>query len=279
MAGPRRWDLSDEELRRVSAARSGGIGGRAAVALLARNPRLAAELVRVAGSAVRTGVFGNNSLSSLLGAERARRAVPDAATGVGWYDERPFLAALTPWLRDGSVVLELGCGAGRISRHVAPLVAELVCTDISPTMVAEARENLAAHANVRAQLTDGYALPEFDDERFHVAYGQGVLGYMAPNQLLALLDEVRRVLRPGGVSVFNFFTIDRPEDARHHLEVVLAQARRRRPHGGIDEAYTRAQLEAMHATVGLEVVTSADGDGGKPAMDRIVLVGRRSQPG
>lgn len=273
---PRRWDLSADELDQIAAARTGSLGARGVLGLVARNPRLVSELARTTAGSVRDGIFGNNSLTALLGAERARQAVPDAATGVGWHDEKPFLTALTPCLSGTVDALELGCGSGRISRHVAPLVRELVCTDLSPTMIAEARENLSAFSNVRLAVTDGFALPEFADTSFDVVLGQGVLGYLRPNQLLGLLAEVRRVLRPGGVSLFNFFTIDGPEDAAHHLSTVLEQARKRRPHGGLDEAYTHAGLETMHVVAGLAVAPEVEADA-KLRGERVVIVGRREE--
>ncbi len=275
MARTRRWDLSEEELERIALARKGTITAGAAVRALLRNPRLAGEAARIVADSVRNGLTTSNSLSSLITAERARAVVPDAATGVGWYDEQPFLDALAPWTRPAARALELGCGAGRISRHVAPLVAELICTDMSAAMIAEARENLRMFANAKAQTTDGWTLSEFDEKSFDIVLGQGVLGYLGLNHLLALLAEIRRVLRPGGVTVFNFMTIDDPLDAAQHLEAVLKMARRRRPHGGVDQAYTRAQLDAMHTLAGLDVVAPERREPGERG--RIVIVGRRTK--
>lgn len=269
---PRRWEVSPEELERMSAARSGSLSARSALVLLGRFPHLIPEVARIVGGSVRSGIFANNALVSLLDGARARQAVPDAATGVGWYDERPFLDALTPHLSRDARVLELGCGAGRISRHVAPLVGELVCTDPSRAMVAEASENLSTFANVRVAVTDGFSLHELDDAAFGVVFGQGVLGYLGPNQLLGLLDEIHRVLIPCGVSVFNFFTIDDPRDARNHLAAVRQQARRRHHHGGIDCAYTRGQIEALHVVAGLHPSQAADGE---PSQGRIVISAAR----
>jgi SAM-dependent methyltransferase len=282
---PRRFDLSEQELEQIAAARAGRLGMRGALRLLARDPRLLGEVARVAGEALRSGLFASNSLSSLLGAERARLVVADAATGVGWYDERPFLAALSPFCSPSARALELGCGAGRISRHVAPLVGELVCTDVSGAMVDEARANLRPYANATVRRTDGYALGEFSAGSFDLCFGQGVLGYLAPNQLLGLLGEIARVLAPGGVSVFNFFTIDDPRDGAAHLATVLEQARKRRPHGGIDQAYTRAQLQAMHELAGLAVARpdrgggEGESEGEAVARGRIVVVARRRAGG
>jgi SAM-dependent methyltransferase len=242
--------------------------------LLLRRPDLLGDVARIVAASLRTSIFANNSLISLLDGARARRTVPDAATGVGWYDERPFLDALKPLLPAAGRVLELGCGAGRISRHVAPLVAELVCTDCSRAMLAEARENLEAFTNVHFAATDGFALSEFPDGRFDVVFAQGVLGYLTPNQLLGLLDEVHRVLVDDGACVFNFQTIDDPERAHEQLVAAREMARRRRLHGGVDCAYTRGQIEALYRTAGL-VVQPTTAPAAQAPGGRLVLTARR----
>jgi SAM-dependent methyltransferase len=269
----RRWEVSEAELERMAAARSRPLDARTTLMLLARSPRLATDVAHLLGGALRSVIFDNNPLISILDAERARSAVPDAATGVGWYDEQPFLDVLAPHLRSELIALELGCGGGRISRRVAPMVGELVCTDVLASMVAEASENLAAYANVTVAQTDGFALHEFQERSFDLVFAQGVLGYLDPNPLLGMLDEVARVLRPDGVCVFNFSTIDHPQDMRWQLDTVREQARRRRFSGATDRAYTRAQLSTMYEAVGLHVLPAADlADAGA---GRVVIAGQR----
>ena len=275
--GARRWEVSEAELERIAQARSGSLGPRAALLLLVRSPHLIPDVARVLGGAFRGVIFDNNPLVSILDAERGRRAVPDAATGVGWYDERPFVEVLVPHLRPDAIALELGCGGGRISRRVAPLVRELVCTDVMPSMVTEASENLASYANVRVAKTDGFTLREFSERSFDVVFAQGVLGYLDPNPLLGMLDEVARVLAPGGVCVFNFSTIDDPQDVRWQLEAIREQASRRRFSGATDRVYTRAQLVAMYEAVGLEALPAADLSAS--GAGRVVIVGRRPASG
>jgi SAM-dependent methyltransferase len=279
MKGPRRWEVSDEELERMAATRRGGLSARSSLLLLLRTPSMIPDTARIVAGAARDAVFANNTLISLLDAARARQAVPDVATGVGWYDERQFMEALRPHLGGGQRVLELGCGAGRISRHVAPLVAELVCTDRSGAMVAEARQNLSAFANIRVARTSGVALTEFTDRAFALVFGQGVLGYLDPNPLLALLGEVRRLLSAGGLCVFNFFTIDRQSDASDHLATVTRQARTGRFHGGTDRAYAAAQIEALYRAAGLDLVADGAAAAGEAASGRAVRIGRAPNDG
>jgi len=156
--------------------------------------------------------------------------------------------------------------------HVAPLVAELTCTDVSRAMVAEARRNLASCPNVRCAVTDGFTLREFEDDAMDLVFAAGVLTYLPPNPLLAMLDEITRVLRPGGVCISNYGLIDEPDAVRQRLDAVRRAARSRRFNGSVEEAYIESQVTALHDAAGLEVVdVRADEDGG-----RVVIVGRTS---
>lgn len=105
---PRRWTVSAEEMRRMDAARRAPLRPGPVIRLLARAPHLIPEVTRAVARAGRQAVFANNALVSALDGELARQAVPDAASGVGWYEEEPFLAVLLPRLHAEMTVLELG---------------------------------------------------------------------------------------------------------------------------------------------------------------------------
>ena len=108
-------------------------------------------------------------------------------------------------------------------------------------------------------------------------WGKLQSGWVHGTALLGMLDEVARVLRPDGVCVFNFSTIDHPQDMRWQLETVREQARRRRFSGATDRAYTRAQLSAMYEAVGLQVLPATDLSA--PGPWRVVIAGRRPAGG
>jgi len=126
-------------------------------------------------------------------------------------------------------------------------VAELTCTDVSRAMVAEARRNLASCPNVRCAVTDGFTLREFEDDAMDLVFAAGVLTYLAPNPLLAMLDEITRVLRPGGVYISNYGLIDDPDAVRQRLDAVRRAARSRRFNGSVEEAYIESQVTASRS--------------------------------
>lgn len=248
----RRFDLTEEELQRVAQVRSRPIRAADVAKMLLRSPKLVGEMARSAAGAVTAGAQ-DATMFSLIDAERIRQAVPDAASGAAWVDERPFLRVLEPQLREDMRVLDLGGGAGRFARHVAPRVREVVVQDVSKVLLAEAEKNLAGLPNVDYVCTKGFDLGDLADASFDLVFAQGVFSYFELNPALAMFSEVRRVLVDGGRFVFNVFTIDKPEWADDALEDIRTTMRRGRPRAGLYRVYTEGQLETMCAAAGLDV--------------------------
>ncbi len=225
--------------------------------MLLHSPRIIPETLTGTFAAARDGVLNNHALVWLLDGERVRQVIPDAARSVGWTDERPFVSFLSPHLSSKERVLELGCGDGRVSRHVAPAVGELTCTDVSATMLREARENLGAFGNVRFGRTHGFTLSEFASGEFDLVFGRGVFPSLDMNQALALLDECARVLRPRGRFAADFYTVDPPGAMQQQLQAVREAARRRRFTAGEMRPYSEAQIRALCEGVGLNELAIA----------------------
>jgi SAM-dependent methyltransferase len=100
----------------------------------------------------------------------------------------------------GRRLLEVGCGIGTDLARFARGGARVVGIDLSETAVRLARANLAQHGGRPAVLVgDGAALP-VPDATFDVVYAHGVLQYAANPR--GIVDEARRVLRPGGTAIF-----------------------------------------------------------------------------
>lgn len=102
----------------------------------------------------------------------------------------------------GARILEIGCGRGIalpvFDRLCSP--RRLVGLDIDGELLMEAADNLREHG-ARAELCCGDVrrMP-FDDESFDVVIDFGTLYHIARSP--AALDEIARVLAPGGAFVY-----------------------------------------------------------------------------
>lgn len=275
-----RFEISDTERERVQEALAAPMRPREYVTMLRRTPQLIPEISALIARGAEQALAGSSALSSLIMASKVRRAVPDAAVGVGWYPPDGFLRALEPLLAPETAVLELGCGAGRFTRLVAPRVRRIVATDVSPTMVAEARRNVGDLPHVTCAVTDGRHLDEFGDGTFDLLFAAGVFGYVESTFVLSLLDAARRVLRPGGSLVFNLALIDDPEQADHLLEVARMAARKGRVSGTVERPYALEQVRGWCAVAGLELVSADHAPGETSGLRRRVVIARApSEPG
>lgn len=103
----------------------------------------------------------------------------------------------------GKRVLEVGCGAGTDLVRFAQGGALVTGVDLSASAIALARQNFA-HQGLDADLreADGEQLP-FEDATFDLVYAHGVVQYTANDQ--QLIDECRRVLKPGQQAIFQVY--------------------------------------------------------------------------
>ncbi len=97
-------------------------------------------------------------------------------------------------------VLDVGCGAGVEVVRFGRAGARVVGVDLAPSAAALTREN-ARQQGVRAEVVvaDGEALP-FRDGSVDFVYAHGVMQYTTSDR--QLVSECRRVLRPGGLAMF-----------------------------------------------------------------------------
>ena len=103
----------------------------------------------------------------------------------------------------GRDVLDVGCGAGVEVVRFARGGARTTGLDIARQAVALTAQNLA-HNGLRAKLVvgDGEAMP-FATGSFDFVYAHGAVQYTSSDR--RLVDEVRRVLRPGGLAMFQAY--------------------------------------------------------------------------
>jgi SAM-dependent methyltransferase len=141
--------------------------------------------------------------------------------------------------REGSSVLDIGCGTGRTTEVLRNIGFAVVGVDYSEPMVAKARE-LCPEAEFR--VMDAARL-EFEDESFgNVLFSYNGIDCLYPeSKREAGLREIFRVLSPGGVFAFsshNSWAIPNRRDRLHRFVNNLARGR---------ILFSRYRVEQLHA--------------------------------
>ncbi len=108
-------------------------------------------------------------------------------------------------LKQGSAVLDIGTGPGRLALHVARIIGNeglIYGIERSPGRIniAKRRAESQQASNAVFVTGDGYDLSRFNDNFFDTVYLNSVIHWFKNKK--TLLQEVNRVLKPGGTLGF-----------------------------------------------------------------------------
>jgi SAM-dependent methyltransferase len=123
----------------------------------------------------------------------------------GAYSAQQVTTALA--LNKNDRVLELGCGVGRIGNLLAPNIAHWEGADISANMIGVARDRLKAHANVGFTELMRTSLMPLSNASFDKAYSVAVFIHMDKEDFYLYLEELARVVKPGGLVYFDTWNL------------------------------------------------------------------------
>jgi ubiquinone/menaquinone biosynthesis C-methylase UbiE len=111
----------------------------------------------------------------------------------------------TVGVRRDDVMLEIGCGVGRVGRVLAPLCRQWIGCDVSSNMLRHARQRLRDLPNVQLIEISGYDLQPVPDASVDVVYCTVVFMHLDEWDRYNYVLEAKRVLRPGGrIYIDNF---------------------------------------------------------------------------
>jgi SAM-dependent methyltransferase len=105
--------------------------------------------------------------------------------------------------------LDFGCGVGRLTLALADRYARCDGVDIAESMISRARELASTNGvadRVQYHLNDTSGLTMFGDDAFDLVYSTHVLQHMEPRFAEQYVGEFLRVVRPGGLVVFEIPT-------------------------------------------------------------------------
>ncbi|MCP5110985.1 MAG: methyltransferase domain-containing protein [bacterium] len=113
-------------------------------------------------------------------------------------------------------VLEIGCGAGRVTRALAEIFGTVYAVDISGEMVRQAREALSSFPHVHVEQNNGRDLSVLGELRVDFAFSTIVFQHIPSKEVIEnYVCEVHRLLRPRGLFKFQVQgdrTIEREPD-------------------------------------------------------------------
>jgi SAM-dependent methyltransferase len=186
----------------------------------------------------------------------------------GERDLDALLAAAGAAVQPDDVVLDIGCGVGRLTRVLAGRAAHVHAIDVSAQMLDQAREHNAHLTNVTWHHGDGTTLHPVEDDSIDAVVSHLVFQHIPdPEITLGYVRETGRVLKPGGwavVQVSNDPELHRPTiGLRDRLKAALGRAPK-----GQDEP------QWLGSAVDLQDITAAALEGG---LDIAQVVGEGTQ--
>lgn len=96
--------------------------------------------------------------------------------------------------------LEIGCGIGRMTKHLAAIFGEVHSTDVSGEMIRQAHQRLGHLPNVHLHETSGVDFAALPNDYFDVAFSAYVFQHVPSKAVIeANIRDAYRVLKPGGI--------------------------------------------------------------------------------
>jgi SAM-dependent methyltransferase len=126
----------------------------------------------------------------------------------------PRLSSLVP----ASHILEIGCGHGRMSRYLRGYCERLTLVDVTPRCANHCERLFDGDAGVRVVLNDGRSLGEVDASSVDVVFSWDALVSVERSTLANYMTEIRRVLRPGCVSLLHHSNVGAELATCGHLD-------------------------------------------------------------
>ena len=104
-------------------------------------------------------------------------------------------------VKSNDKVLDVGCGTGVVAITAARCGADVDGSDLTPELIERAKENSKiAQLNVDFKIADVEDLP-YSDNQYDIVLSQ--FGHMFAPRPIVAIDEMLRVLKPGGTIAFS----------------------------------------------------------------------------
>jgi len=123
------------------------------------------------------------------------------------WKESLIRCVLEPEVPMGSVVLEIGPGAGRWTGPLLARCGAYTGIDISAACIERCQHRFAGEPRARFVIGSGRDLAPIADESIDVIWSFDVFVHVNRTEVASYLQEFARVLRPGGVGIVHHGTV------------------------------------------------------------------------
>ena len=139
-------------------------------------------------------------------------------------------------------VLEIGCGAGRVTRALAKLFGEVHAVDVSGEMVSQAKLALREFPKAFVYQNNGLDLAVIPSLEFDFAFSSIVFQHIPSREIIEnYVREVNRLLRPGALFKFQvqgYANLDtKPDDTWLGVPFSEQQAKEMAQRCGFEQRY------------------------------------------
>ena len=184
-----------------------------------------------------------------------RGAMREILTGVEdeeIFDQRgkEFADELRKFINPNFVVLDIGCGIGRLEKFLVPYCKEVHGIDVSKRMIKLASERVKGR-NVFFYKTNGRDLSIFPDNKFNFVFSIIVLQHLAREDAYRYIEEIYRVLKQNGKAYLQFPNLLHDDNiqnftdyARKYRNISVAKIR----------YYTKEEVQTLLEAVGFNIV-------------------------
>lgn len=158
-------------------------------------------------------------------------------------------------LRDDHLVVDVGCGSGRLACQLAPFPGiRYVGCDVVPRLLDYAR-GLCARPDWKFEATSGSVIPCADGVADFVCFFS-VFTHLHQEEIYRYLREARRVLKPGGLVLFSFLEFRVPS----HWAAFIASVDETRADRHLNQFIERDAIHAWAPAAGFDVRSIHGGD-------------------
>lgn len=249
---PVRFDASEEESQRIQALAGSTRGWMRLARLLMHQPQLAVHAAKTALRGASAGLRADHTLAWLVHVDTVRQVIPNGGMGATWGGLDTFMGLVAKHVDRSAHALELGCGGGRVTRHIRPLVGTLVANDVSERILDEARAATSDLPPIDFRVTWGLG-DDFRDGEFDAVIGHEVLMQFDFDELLRFCSNIARTLKPGGLLIASVYTFDDSEEIAQHMAMIRSFGAGRRSPFRVHRMPRRTYQDIFEAC-GLEVV-------------------------